>query len=58
MIHIPHPHLYQINSRFQPVYVLEPDESSTLDILAGLKERYERHHRCVYSDEVTKIDQR
>jgi hypothetical protein len=46
------PHPPPQNRRFQPVYVLEPDEASTLSILAGLKERYERHHRCVYSDEV------
>jgi hypothetical protein len=37
--------------RFQPVHVMEPDERSTLDILMGLKERYERHHKCVYSEE-------
>ncbi|KAI8465710.1 MAG: ClpD chaperone, Hsp100 family [Monoraphidium minutum] len=40
-----------LERRFQPVYVLEPDEASTLAILAGLKERYERHHRCVYTQE-------
>jgi hypothetical protein len=38
--------------RFQPVYVNEPDEASTLDILTGLKERYETHHKCIYSQEV------
>ena len=31
--------------RFQPVYVLEPTEGQTLEILKGLSERYERHHR-------------
>ncbi|GBF97872.1 hypothetical protein Rsub_10227, partial [Raphidocelis subcapitata] len=40
-----------LERRFQPVYVLEPDEASTLSILEGLRERYERHHRCVYSEE-------
>lgn len=38
--------------RFQPVHVMEPDEQSTLAILAGLKERYEAHHKCIYSEEV------
>lgn len=37
--------------RFQPVYVLEPNEKDTLAILRGLSERYERHHRCVYEPE-------
>jgi hypothetical protein len=37
--------------RFQPVYVLEPNEEDTLAILQGLAERYERHHHCVYSEE-------
>ncbi|KAI8463034.1 MAG: ClpD chaperone, Hsp100 family [Monoraphidium minutum] len=40
-----------LERRFQPVHVMEPDEAATLDILAGLKERYERHHCCVYSEE-------
>jgi len=37
--------------RFQPVYVLEPSEQQTLQILQGLAERYERHHHCCYDDE-------
>lgn len=37
--------------RFQPVYVLEPSEKETLQILHGLAERYERHHHCCYSEE-------
>lgn len=39
------------NRRFQPVYVLEPSEQETLQILQGLAERYERHHHCCYDDE-------
>lgn len=31
--------------------MLEPSETETLDILKGLSERYERHHRCVYAEE-------
>lgn len=37
--------------RFQPVYVLEPSEQETLQILQGLAERYERHHHCCYDEE-------
>ncbi len=33
------------------MYVLEPTEEQTLQILEGLAERYERHHRCVYTAE-------
>jgi ATP-dependent Clp protease ATP-binding subunit ClpA len=33
------------------VYVLEPSEGETLQILQGLAERYERHHHCCYDDE-------
>jgi ATP-dependent Clp protease ATP-binding subunit ClpC len=40
-----------LERRFQPVYVLEPSEKETLQILHGLAERYERHHHCCYSEE-------
>uniref|UniRef100_A0A7S0WMJ2 Clp R domain-containing protein n=1 Tax=Chlamydomonas leiostraca TaxID=1034604 RepID=A0A7S0WMJ2_9CHLO len=38
-----------LERRFQPVYVDEPTEAQTLEILKGLRERYERHHHVVYS---------
>ena len=40
-----------LERRFQPVVVEEPSESDTLAILEGLADRYERHHRCVYSSD-------
>ncbi|GFR52667.1 hypothetical protein Agub_g15261 [Astrephomene gubernaculifera] len=40
-----------LERRFQPVLVEEPDEAAALDILMGLKERYERHHRVAYTPE-------
>lgn len=40
-----------LERRFQPVLIVEPTESDTLAILEGLVERYERHHRCVYSSD-------
>lgn len=46
------PPAHVLPRRFQPVYVMEPDEGATFDILAGLRERYERHHKCIYSEEV------
>jgi hypothetical protein len=47
-----HPHPSAARRRFQPVHVAEPSEECTLDILKGLQERYEAHHKCIYSDEV------
>ncbi|GAB4819073.1 hypothetical protein N2152v2_006119 [Parachlorella kessleri] len=37
-----------LERRFQPIMVGEPTEPEALQILEGLQERYERHHRCVY----------
>jgi ATP-dependent Clp protease ATP-binding subunit ClpC len=33
-----------LERRFQPVYVDEPNAGATLEILKGLRERYEKHH--------------
>src|SRR4051794_26068025 len=40
-----------LERRFQPVLVGEPSEEDAARILAGLKGRYEEHHRVAYSDE-------
>jgi len=40
-----------LERRFQPVLVKEPSVDETLDILQGVKERYEEHHRLTISDE-------
>lgn len=40
-----------LERRFQPVYVDEPSQEQTLEILKGLREKYERHHKCAYSAE-------
>jgi ATP-dependent Clp protease ATP-binding subunit ClpC len=37
--------------RFQPVLVAEPTVEDTLDILRGLRDRYEAHHQVRYDDE-------
>ncbi|HEX9017392.1 MAG TPA: AAA family ATPase [Chloroflexota bacterium] len=39
-----------LERRFQPIYVEEPDAESTLGILKGLRERYERHHSLKIED--------
>ena len=40
-----------LERRFQPITVLEPSESATVDILFGLRERYENHHGVRIDDE-------
>jgi len=40
-----------LERRFQPVLVEEPSVDQTLDILRGIKERYEEHHKLTISDE-------
>ncbi|MBI2849600.1 MAG: ATP-dependent Clp protease ATP-binding subunit [Chloroflexi bacterium] len=37
--------------RFQPVLVEEPSADQTLEILRGIKHRYEEHHKLTISDE-------
>ncbi len=40
-----------LERRFQPVLVEEPSVEETLEILRGIKERYEEHHHLTISDE-------
>jgi len=39
-----------LERRFQKIFVREPTEEETLDILRGLRHKYESHHRVKYSD--------
>nr|MDA8216832.1 AAA family ATPase [Dehalococcoidales bacterium] len=39
-----------LERRFQPVYVDEPTVEETVDILRGLRERYEQHHQLKIED--------
>src|SRR4030088_1879108 len=43
-----------LDRRFQPVLVEEPSIEDTIEILKGIKERYEQHHRLEISDEAIK----
>ncbi|MDO8688668.1 MAG: ATP-dependent Clp protease ATP-binding subunit [Dehalococcoidia bacterium] len=43
-----------LERRFQPVLVEEPSIDETVEILRGVKERYEAHHRLIISDEAIK----
>lgn len=40
-----------LERRFQPVLVEEPSVSDTIEILQGLKEKYEKHHGVIITDE-------
>ncbi len=43
-----------LERRFQPVFVEEPDAEASLEILHGLRPRYEAHHKIIISDEALK----
>lgn len=43
-----------LERRLQPVLVNEPGIEETVQILQGLKEKYEQYHQVVYSDEALK----
>ncbi len=40
-----------LERRFQPIEVAEPTVPHTIEILKGLRDRYEAHHRVTYTDE-------
>ena len=40
-----------LERRFQPVMVGEPSEDEAIEILKGLKDRYEAHHKVTITDE-------
>lgn len=40
-----------LERRFQPVYVDEPTVDETVEILKGLRSRYEAHHQLTFTDE-------
>ncbi len=43
-----------LQRRFQEVIVREPNVEETIEILKGIRERYEQHHRLKISDEALK----
>ena len=40
-----------LERRFQPIMVEEPSEEDAVEILFGLRSRYEKHHGCEYTDD-------
>mgnify|MGYP003693791039 CR=1 FL=1 len=47
-----------LERRFQQVRVEEPSIDETVQILRGLRDRYEAHHRCKISDEALQRSRR
>jgi len=43
-----------LERRFQPIMVNEPSPEDTIAIINGLRERYEKHHQVVITDEAVK----
>ena len=43
-----------LERRFQPVTVAEPSISDTIEVLNGIKEYYEMHHRVVVSEDIVR----
>ncbi len=43
-----------LERRFQKIYVREPSEDEAIEILYGLRNRYEKHHKVRYLDEALK----
>jgi ATP-dependent Clp protease ATP-binding subunit ClpC len=40
-----------LERRFAPIYVDEPSVDETIDILRGVRDRYEKHHQVVFTDD-------
>ena len=47
-----------LERRFQPIIVLEPSPEETLEILQGLREKYEAHHGVVIPEAILEISVR
>ncbi len=43
-----------LDRRFAPIFVEEPSEAVTLEMLYGLRDRYEKHHNVHFSEEALK----
>ena len=40
-----------LERRFQKIIVQPPSVEETIEILNGLKPKYEEHHKCIYTDQ-------
>ena len=47
-----------LERRFQPIVIQEPNKEDTIDILKGLRDKYEAHHNVKISDEAIEADRK
>jgi ATP-dependent Clp protease ATP-binding subunit ClpC len=43
-----------LERRFQKILVAPPSTSEAIQILSGLRKKYEEHHKCIYTEEAIK----
>jgi len=43
-----------LERRFQKIFISPPSKEETISILYGLKNKYEEHHKCKYTDDAVK----
>lgn len=43
-----------LERRFQKIHVAPPTTEETIEILGGLKMKYQEHHKCLYTDQAIK----
>lgn len=43
-----------LERRFQKIHVAPPTTEETIEILGGLKTKYQEHHKCIYTDQAVK----
>lgn len=43
-----------LERRFQKIHIVPPNILETIEILSGLKAKYEEHHKCIYTDQAIK----
>ncbi len=43
-----------LERRFQKIHIAPPNTEETIEILGGLKAKYQEHHKCIYTDQAIK----
>jgi ATP-dependent Clp protease ATP-binding subunit ClpC len=43
-----------LERRFQKIHIAPPNTDETIEILGGLKNKYQEHHKCIYTDQAIK----
>ncbi|KAL5059511.1 hypothetical protein RYX36_031115 [Vicia faba] len=43
-----------LERRFQPIWINEPSEDDAINILMGIRDKFEEHHKCIYMEDAIK----